>query len=222
MERKQYTRRKAGDCVNGAILIERVNGRLWKMKCSCGELFVAQPSASKGVCRKCAMEKLSAERTKHGESPKQGRQNASKLYSVWVNMRNRCFNSNNKSFVYYGGRGISVCDEWNEFLNFEKWAIQNGFEENLTLDRIDVNGNYEPENCRWISQKEQMRNTRSNHLLTYNGYTKTMAEWSEITGIPYATLKQRINKYNYSVEKALTKPVKKTNPMDIPARMECD
>ena len=123
-------------------------------------------------------------------------------------MRNRCFNSNNKSFVYYGGRGISVCDEWNEFLNFEKWAIQNGFEENLTLDRIDVNGNYEPENCRWISQKEQMRNTRANHLLTYNGYTKTMADWAEITGIPYSTLKQRINKYNYSVEKALTKPVK--------------
>ena len=210
MERKQYTRRKAGDCVNGAILLERVNGRLWKMKCSCGELFVAQPSDSKGVCRKCAMEKLSVERTKHGESPKQGKRNASKLYSIWVNMRNRCFNSENKSFAYYGGRGISVCDEWNEFLNFEKWAIQNGFEENLTLDRIDVNGNYEPENCRWISRKEQMRNTRSNHLLTYNGDTKTMAEWAEITGIPYSTLKQRINKYNYSVEKALTKPVKST------------
>ena len=210
MERKQYTRRKAGDCVNGSILLERVNGRLWKMKCSCGEIFVAQPSDSKGVCRKCAMEKLSAERTKHGESPKQGKRNASKLYSIWVNMRNRCFNSNNKSFAYYGGRGISVCDEWNEFLNFEKWAIRNGFEENLTLDRIDVNGNYEPKNCRWISQKEQMRNTRSNHLLAYNGYTKTMAEWAEVTGIPYSTLKQRINKYNYSVEKALTKPLKKS------------
>ena len=222
MERKQYTRRKAGDCVNGAILVERVNGRLWKMKCSCGELFVAQPSDSKGVCRKCAMKKLSAERTKHGEAPKQGKQNASKLYSVWVNMRNRCFNPDNKSFVYYGGRGIFVCDEWNEFLNFEKWAIQNGFKENLTLDRIDVNGNYEPENCRWISQKEQMRNTRSNHLLTYNGCTKTMTEWAEITGIPYSTLKHRINKYNYSVEKALTKPAKSTKPKDIPARMESD
>lgn len=210
MERKQYTRRKVGDCVNGAILLERVNGRLWKMKCSCGELFVAQPSDSKGVCRKCAMKKLSVDRTKHGESPKQGKRNASKLYSIWVNMRNRCFNSENKSFAYYGGRGISVCDEWSEFLNFEKWAIQNGFEENLTLDRIDVNGNYDPENCRWISQKEQMRNTRSNHLLTYNGDTKTMAEWAEIAGIPYSTLKQRINKYNYSVEKALTKPVRRS------------
>ena len=210
MERKPYTRRRAGDCVNGAILIERVNGRLWKMKCSCGEIFVAQPSDSKGVCRKCAMEKLSEERTKHGESPKQGKRNASKLYSIWVNMRNRCSNPENKSFAYYGGRGISVCDEWNEFLNFEKWAIQNGFEENLTLDRIDVNGNYEPENCRWISRKEQMRNTRSNHLLTYNGDTKTMAEWAEITGIPYSTLKQRINKYNYSVEKALNKQVQKS------------
>ena len=181
MERKQYTRRKAGDCVNGAILIERVNGRLWKMKCSCGELFVAQPSDSKGVCRKCAMEKLSVERTKHGESPKKGKQNASKLYSVWLNMRSRCYNPKNKKYKDYGGRGISICSDWDDFLQFKKWSLKNGFEESLTIDRIDNNGNYSPENCRWINQKEQMRNTRVNHLLTYNGVTKTMAECSEIT-----------------------------------------
>ena len=207
MERKQYTRRKAGDCVNGAILLERVNGRLWKMKCSCGELFVAQPSDSKGVCRKCAMEKLSVERTKHGESPKKGKQNASKLYSVWLNMRARCYNPKNKKYKDYGGRGISICSDWDDFLQFKKWSLENGFEESLTIDRIDNNGNYSPENCRWINQKEQMRNTRVNHLLTYNGETKTMAEWSEITGIKYHTLKQRINKYGYSVERALTTPV---------------
>ena len=120
MERKQYTRRKAGDCVNGAVLIERVNGRLWKMKCSCGELFVAQPSDSKGVCRKCAMEKLSVERTKHGESPKKGKQNASKLYSVWLNMRSRCYNPKNKKYKDYGGRGISICSDWDDFLQFKK------------------------------------------------------------------------------------------------------
>lgn len=209
MERKQYTRRNAGDCVNGAVLIERVNGRLWKMRCSCGENFVAQPSDSKGVCRKCAMAKLSAERTKHGESPNQGKRNASKLYSVWLNMRSRCYNPRNKKYKDYGGRGISICEDWNNFLNFKKWAEANGFANNLTIDRIDNNGSYCPENCRWITQKEQMRNTRMNHFLTYNGVTKTMAEWSEITGIKYHTLKQRINKYGYSVERALTEPVVK-------------
>lgn len=209
MERKQYTKRKAGDCVNGAILVERVNGRLWKMRCSCGECFVAQPSDSKGVCRKCAMEKLSAERTKHGESPRQGKRNASKLYSVWLNMRSRCYNPKNKKYKDYGGRGISICSYWDDFLNFKRWSLENGFDESLTIDRIDNNGNYCPENCRWINQKEQMRNTRVNHLLTYNGETKTMVEWSEITGIKYHTLKQRINKYGYSVERALTEPVTK-------------
>ena len=221
MERKQYTRRKVGDNVNGAVLIERINGRLWKMRCSCGETFIAQPSDSKGVCRKCAMIKLSEERTKHGESPKKGKQNASKLYSVWLNMRSRCYNPKNKKYKDYGGRGISICSDWDDFLNFKRWSLEKGFDESLTIDRIDNNGNYCPENCRWINQKEQMRNTRVNHLLTYNGVTKTMAEWSEITGIKYHTLKQRINKYGYSVERALTTPVlKHPECVDTPWKKE--
>ena len=223
MKRKQYTKRQAGDFVNGAILVERVNGRLWKMRCSCGEVFIAQPSDSNGVCRKCAMEKLSNERTKHGESPKQGKRNASKLYSVWLNMRARCYNPKNKRYKDYGGRGISICSDWDDFLNFKRWSLEKGFDESLTIDRIDNNGNYCPENCRWINQKEQMRNTRVNHLLTYNGVTKTMAEWSEITGIKYHTLKQRINKYGYSVERALTTPVlKHPECVDTPWKMEND
>jgi hypothetical protein len=124
-------------------------------------------------------------------------------------MRSRCYNPRNKKYKDYGGRGVSICEDWNNFLNFKKWAEANGFANNLTIDRIDNNGSYCQENCRWITQKEQMRNTRTNHFLTYNGVTKTMAEWSEITGIKYHTLKQRINKYGYSVERALTEPVAK-------------
>ena len=165
------------------------------------------------------MIKDSGERIKSGKLNKRGDTRGcfithghsnDRIYHIWCDMKRRCKNPKNKRYNRYGGRGICVCEEWENFENFYDWAIQNGFEKNLTLDRIDVNGNYEPENCRWISRKEQMRNTRSNHLLTYNGDTKTMAEWAEIAGIPYSTLKQRINKYNYSVEKALTKPAKKS------------
>lgn len=209
MESRKYTKRKPGDVISGAVLVDRINGRLWEIRCKCGNEFVAQPSDSKGLCRSCAMKKLSEERTMHGESPKKGKHNASKLYSVWLNMRSRCLNPNNKNYKHYGARGISVCKEWENFMSFKTWAISNGFSENLTIDRIDNDGDYCPQNCRWITQKEQMRNTRSNHLLTYNGQTKTIAEWSEITGIKYHTLKRRINQYGYSVEKALTMPIRK-------------
>lgn len=209
MESRKYTKRKPGDVINGAVLIERINGRLWKIRCKCGNEFIAQPSDSNGLCRSCAMKKLSEERTMHGESPTKGKRNASKLYSVWLNMRSRCYNPKNKKYKDYGGRGISICSDWDDFLKFKKWSLENGFDESLTIDRINNNGNYCPENCRWINQKEQMRNTRVNHLLTYNGETKTMAEWSETTGIKYHTLKQRINKYGYSVERSLTEPVAK-------------
>ena len=136
------------------------------------------------------------------------------FHSIWCNLRNRTNNPNYEKWKQYGGRGINST-AFEHFVDFYDTMYESYIDHvnkygknNTTIDRIDVNGNYEPENCRWISQKEQMRNTRSNHLLTYNGCTKTMAEWAEITGIPYSTLKHRINKYNYSVEKALTKPVK--------------
>lgn len=155
-----YIKRNAGDIVNGATLIKRVNGRLWEMKCRCGNTFVAQPSNSKGLCRKCAMKKLSIERTQHGESPKSGKKNATRLYEIWTGMRNRCNNPNNHNYDCYGGRGISVCERWSNYLNFKEWALKNGYKEDLTIDRIDVDGNYEPDNCRWVTRKEQMSNTR--------------------------------------------------------------
>lgn len=208
MEKRKYVKRKAGDVVNGAVLVERIDGRLWKMRCKCGNIFIAQPSCCNGLCKKCAYEKSAKERTIHGESPSSGKK-ASRIYRIWLGMKDRCNNKNDHAYYCYGGRGISVCKEWDEsYLSFKNWSMSNGYKGNLSIDRIDCDGNYCPENCRWANNKQQSRNRRNSHMLTYNGETKTISEWSEITGIKYHTLKQRINKYGFTVEEALTIPVK--------------
>lgn len=105
----------------------------------------------------------------------------------------------------YGGRGITICDEWeNSFQAFFDWAMANGYRDDLTIDRIDVNGNYCPKNCRWITNQEQASNRRTCHNLTYNGETHNLKEWAKIIGINYSTLRARINIYNWTTEKALS------------------
>lgn len=100
-------------------------------------------------------------------------------------------NEDSAYYKNYKGRGITVCDEWKDYQIFEKWAYENGYEDNLTIDRIDVNGNYCPENCRWSTRKEQANNRRDNCYITYNGETHTMSQWSDITGLSYSTLEKR-------------------------------
>lgn len=134
-----------------------------------------------------------------------------RLYKIWDKMKQRCINPNNPQYKHYGGRGITLCAEWNEFAAFMVWAEANGYSDNLTIDRIDVDGNYCPINCRWISQRKQNNNKRNNHFLTYNGQTHTIAEWGEITGILPATIQHRISRDGWSVEDALTVPPKKGN-----------
>ena len=130
------------------------------------------------------------------------------LYRRWVNMRQRCYLPSSHEYEKYGGRGIRVCDEWNnDFIPFMEWAFANGYDNGLTLDRINVNGNYEPDNCRWITHREQQNNRTDNVLLTLNGTTHNMREWSEILGICYQTLQNRKIK-GWSDEDILTKPVK--------------
>lgn len=115
-----------------------------------------------------------------------------KLYGVWSAMKNRCFNPNVEGYKQYGARGIAVCEEWkNSFTAFHEWAISNGYTEGLTLDRIDVNGNYEPSNCRWVKAKTQANNRRNTIRVEINGESHTLREWSEITGINFGTLRQR-------------------------------
>lgn len=173
-------------------------------KCDCGnEKVVRIMCLKRGSCVSCgclARDNASKRLLKHGMTH-------TRLFSIWDGMLDRCYHSYSIMYKNYGGRGISICDEWQkDFMNFYHWAIDNGYEDGLTIDRINTDGNYEPSNCRWATYKDQARNRRNNHFLTFNGETKTATEWAEITGIKLSTLLGRIDK-GYSVEKALSMPV---------------
>ena len=119
----------------------------------------------------------------------------SHLYDVWINLKLRCLNHKDPVFKHYGARGISVCKEWeHDFMSFYNWSIQNGYKDGLEIDRIDNNGNYEPNNCRWATRKQQMRNTRRTKLITFKGKTMCALDWANLTGVPKNTLLYRLSK----------------------------
>lgn len=118
-----------------------------------------------------------------------------RLYRIWANMKTRCYNINSPNYERYGGRGIVVCFEWrNSFELFYQWAITNGYSDDLTIDRIDVNGDYSPSNCRWITNVEQQRNTRKTKFLTFNGKTQTIPEWTKELHLGKETIRERLKR----------------------------
>ena len=135
----------------------------------------------------------------------------SRLSCIFRGMKNRCYNPHHRYYAYYGGRGIKICDEWftphsqEGFRAFKAWALKNGYQEGLTIDLIDNDKDYSPDNCRWVTMLVQSNNRSCCHYITFNGVTKTLTEWSKELEIPYITLKQRLNKYGWPVEKALSK-----------------
>ena len=137
----------------------------------------------------------------HGES-------YTRLHAICENRKARCYNKNSSGYPRYGGRGVFVCDEWiQSYKAFSDWAKENGYAENLTLDRIENNKGYCPSNCRWVDRKVQANNTRNCVFYTYNGEVHTLAEWADIVKIPKTTLWNRIKMYGWELEKALTTPV---------------
>lgn len=170
--------------------------------CDCGNTKVIRGQelkSGKATNCGCLRKKVVPKNKTHGMSK-------TRLFKIWVGMRQRCENHNNHKYEIYGGRGIKVCNEWKEFIPFMEWAYSNGYKDNLTIDRIDPDGNYEPENCRWANANQQARNTRQTVFLTYNEETKSAAEWSEITGIKLDTITRR-KRDGWTDEKCLTVPV---------------
>ena len=138
-----------------------------------------------------------------------GNGKAPRLYGIWRNMKSRCLNRNTPKFRNHGGRGITVCDQWLGYLNFHEWAINHGYNDDLTLERKDNDGNYEPSNCIWATYHQQNLNTRQNHFITYHGETKTLTEWAIILGLKYTTLDSRLIDYGWNIEKAFNVPAGK-------------
>ena len=173
----------------------------WLCKCDCGnKKEVRADSLKNGSTQSCGCYAKELA-TKHGLSHHP-------LYCIYNSMKERTTNKNIADYKYYGDRGIKVCKEWeNDFMEFYNWAIDNGYKEGLSIDRIDVNGDYEPSNCRWATAKQQLNNRTFNHNITYKGETHTISEWSEKIGINRYTLYCRINTLHWPIEKAFTQKV---------------
>lgn len=178
--------------------VKDTNAR-WLCKCECGnECVVYGQDLQRGKQVSCGC--YNRERIQsHGMS-------RTHVNGVWRSMRDRCTNPNNKSYHNYGGRGITVDARWDSFKTF--YEDMGERPENYTLERLDNNKGYSKENCKWVTMTDQLNNRRNNHLITHNGVTHTMAEWSKITGIKWDTLRNRIDRYGWSIEKALTTEVK--------------
>lgn len=177
---------------------------LIRCRCSCGtikDVFKGNVVSGKSVSCGCKRNEETRKReTVHGMSK-------TLTYKTWASMINRCTNSNESCFKFYGGRGIRVCERWMDFVNFynDMGEKPNGF----SLDRIDPNGNYELNNCRWVSIKVQQRNKRNTVRAFFNGTSKSVAEWCEAFGIPYKLIISRMKKWNCSFDEAASRPVRK-------------
>ena len=176
--------------------------RQFLCKCDCGNigihkliLLTSEQSKSCGCLRK----KIFVDRnTSHGKS-------RTKLNAVWQSMKQRCNNPNHISYKHYGGRGIYICSDWmSSMINFYNWAFENGYEEGLSIDRKDVNGNYEPSNCRWVKMDIQCRNKTDNVFIEHNGENLCLQDWANRLKITISTLNKRLKKWD--LEKALTTP----------------
>jgi hypothetical protein len=198
---------KQGDRYGRLTIIKEVEKKGDKRqvlcKCDCGiEIIARFTNIRFGTTNSCGCYKIEQgikTNVTHGDS-------GSRLYSIWHSMKQRCNNKNSKHYMDYGGRGIFVCDEWNEFIPFRKWALENGYGDKLTIDRKNVNGNYEPSNCRWLTIQEQQNNKRDNVNIIYKGSTHTMKEWSDILNIKYSLIEKRI-KMGWSIEKTFETPL---------------
>ena len=182
----------------------------WVCECSCDQhniIIVRGSHLKTGRTTSCgcvAKEMIKERNITHGRTK-------TRLYNIWNGIKKRCYNVNDPKYNNYGGRGIAMCDEWKDsFIEFQNWAINSGYCDDLTIDRIDNDGNYEPCNCRWANFVEQNNNRRSNKNITFNGETHNLRQWCIKLSLPYNPIQLRLSR-GWTVEEAFTTPVNTTN-----------
>lgn len=219
MPRGHFAKDLTGQRFGLLVVVEKAESRVTSgghkksrfiCKCDCGRVVAVDgQSLLSGNSKSCGCRKKSIlpEINKtHGGTHE-------RLYRIWSSMKTRCFNPHSRGYKWYGARGITVCKEWIDFANFRSWAKLNGYDESAekwdcTLDRIDVNKGYSPDNCRFVEMKKQQNNRRSNTLVTMQGKTQTLQQWCEELGIKPSTACMRFTKYGMTIQEALTIPVK--------------
>lgn len=185
----------------------RANGhkvRQWECRCSCGGVrYLSTQEVRTHKRRSCGCKKKEYHRTsatEHGDSH-------TRLHNIWSGMRARCYIATDYHYPWYGGRGIQMCEEWiNDYPAFKRWAVANGYRSDLSIDRINNDGPYSPDNCRWVDQTVQSNNTRRNHRVEIAGEVKTLADWSRVSGISPSTVRRRLLR-GWSAEAAVYTPV---------------
>lgn len=186
----------------GKLLVLKEDGHIgekiaWLCKCDCGNIKRINGNNLGRSAKSCGCvktRKLVERNLIHGL-------HNNKLYVVWFDMKRRCKDPRDKAYKHYGGRGISVCKEWClDFKVFYDWSQKNGYKDGLTLDRIDNDGNYTPDNCRWVTQKEQCRNKRTNHFVTYKGQKMILKDLAKLTGLSPTTIRKYEQEYNFNYD----------------------
>lgn len=164
---------------------EEKDQRYYLFRCDCGRVkSIIADNVKNGRTKSCGCRK-NKRNIRHGGS-------GSRLYTIWKSMRERCNNPNTNRHSRYFDRGIRVCDDWDRFEIFRDWALKNGYEDNLSIDRINGDGPYSPENCRWVTNKEQQNNRSNTIHVEYGGEIRTISEWSNITGVQAGTIRSRL------------------------------
>lgn len=182
--------------------------KLWECRCDCGNaVTVRANNLTNGTTKSCGclkMEILIQRSTKHGLTGGHG--HYTRPYRIWLNIRRRCLSKKCQDWKFYGGRGITVCNEWDDYAVFFAWSMANGYEKHLTIERVENNKGYSPDNCKWATRKVQSNNRRSNHNIEFKGQVKTLQQWAEEIGMAYTAILGRINR-GWPIEKALLTPI---------------
>lgn len=196
MERLDLTGERYGRLVVIEEAEKKGKKRRWRCICDCGnETVVFQNDLRLNKTTSCGCYHKEVVRDlmyKHG-----GKSGKERLYTIWNGMKDRCRNQNNQEYRWYGGKGITVCDEWKDYAVFREWALKSGYNENLTIDRIDSEKNYTPENCRWITASENSKRAKhpiSSRYISINGEVKTESDWARIIGVSQAAISGWIHK----------------------------